>query len=324
MVESLSALLEQVIDYAGLFPPASLELDPAIRAYARHRAEPEAWMLGRFICPAARLAELDPYFDTLLADGDPLTLCVLCRGSAQPATSAVTLDEDLRAAAAFAAPPGTRVSIESFEVKLSPSLTRLDEIRQTLTAAATVRDGCGFGAVPTFWESLSGNDWRDVQSATVGAVASVNDTLAADGHAAFGFKIRCGGVEPSAFPTVEQLACGIVTAARAGVPLKFTAGLHHPLRRYDEGLGCKMHGFLNVFTAAVLASARGLDESSIFDVLACEKISDFAFSPQGLTWQDQHVTTAEIGAARAAATTSFGSCSFDEPREDLQGLGLLP
>ena len=57
MNASLRALLSGVVDYAGLFPPAGLPLDQAIRNYARYRQGSDAWMLGRFVIPAARLAE---------------------------------------------------------------------------------------------------------------------------------------------------------------------------------------------------------------------------------------------------------------------------
>jgi hypothetical protein len=52
------AFMSELIDYAGLFPPARLDLDTAIRKYARYRDQDEAWMLGRFIIPAGQLAQL--------------------------------------------------------------------------------------------------------------------------------------------------------------------------------------------------------------------------------------------------------------------------
>ena len=51
------AFLNGLVDYAGLFPPAGLGMKEAVAEYARHRREPEAWMLGRFVVPAARFAE---------------------------------------------------------------------------------------------------------------------------------------------------------------------------------------------------------------------------------------------------------------------------
>src|SRR5713101_2167456 len=80
MLPSLRAMLTGIIDYAGMFPPAKLPLDQAIRNYARYRTEPESWMLGRFICPAARLGELAPYFEELFLAGPPLTISALGRG----------------------------------------------------------------------------------------------------------------------------------------------------------------------------------------------------------------------------------------------------
>jgi hypothetical protein len=52
------ALLERLIDHAPLFPPASLELPEALAEDRRARASPFAFVLGRFVCPASRLAEL--------------------------------------------------------------------------------------------------------------------------------------------------------------------------------------------------------------------------------------------------------------------------
>lgn len=137
-----------------------------------------------------------------------------------------------------------------------------------------------------------------------------------------GFKLRCGGLEAAAFPTPEQVAFVIAACRDAKVPLKFTAGLHHPIRHYNTGLQTHMHGFLNVFVAGVLAHARGLSAEQLQPILEDEDARSFAFDDAGLRWKDQHATTEEITAARKFVT-SFGSCSFDEPRDDLRALGWL-
>ena len=51
-------LLTGLIDYAGLFPPASLSMEEAVRSYDSYRRGPYAWMLNRFIVPAARAHEV--------------------------------------------------------------------------------------------------------------------------------------------------------------------------------------------------------------------------------------------------------------------------
>ena len=58
LARSLQTLLAGLIDYAGLFPPASLSMEQALANYARYREGEHAWMLGRFVVPAARAAEV--------------------------------------------------------------------------------------------------------------------------------------------------------------------------------------------------------------------------------------------------------------------------
>src|SRR5579859_2639421 len=74
MNASLRALLSNVIDYAGLFPPAALPLDQALGNYARYRQGPDAWMLGRFVIAATALGQLAPYRGGLAAGFVPVGL----------------------------------------------------------------------------------------------------------------------------------------------------------------------------------------------------------------------------------------------------------
>lgn len=59
---SLHALLDQLIDYAGLFPPAALTMQDAVRNYARYRDGEYAWALGKFVVPQARASEVPQEF----------------------------------------------------------------------------------------------------------------------------------------------------------------------------------------------------------------------------------------------------------------------
>src|SRR4051794_25100579 len=94
MTASLRTLLTNVIDYAGLFPPASLSLDESIRNYAKYLRSPDRWMLGKFICPATKLSELTPYLNELFPTGEPLQISALGRGGKTSDEFRIAMERD--------------------------------------------------------------------------------------------------------------------------------------------------------------------------------------------------------------------------------------
>src|ERR1700722_18063931 len=66
-VEVVGVLLRDLIDYAGLFPPASLAMAPTVANYDAYCRSEWNWILGRFIVPAARLGEFENAFAELPA-----------------------------------------------------------------------------------------------------------------------------------------------------------------------------------------------------------------------------------------------------------------
>src|SRR5713226_8995227 len=61
-VDAAGVLLRDLIDYAGLFPPASLAMAPSVANYDAYSRSEWDWILGRFIVPVARLAEFEEAF----------------------------------------------------------------------------------------------------------------------------------------------------------------------------------------------------------------------------------------------------------------------
>ena len=84
-----------------------------------------------------------------------------------------------------------------------------------------------------------------------------------------------------------------------------------------------MHGFLNVFCAAVLIHAGVLAKSELAVLLGDESPEHFSFDDNGFAWKDARATLEEVSEARYDLIVSFGSCSFDEPLSYLRELGLL-
>jgi len=119
-------------------------------------------------------------------------------------------------------------------------------------------------------------------------------------------KFRTGGLDAAAFPTAGALAGWIDAALDRETPFKCTAGLHRAIRHTGDD-GFEHHGFLNV----LVATGRAWDGARRDEVAdALEERSAAALD------------TSDLDRARRWFT-SFGSCSVDEPRDDLVELGLI-
>jgi hypothetical protein len=135
---------------------------------------------------------------------------------------------------------------------------------------------------------------------------NVEEEIARLGALGLRSKVRCGG---TATPTVADLARFVHGCRRAGVAFKATAGLHGAVRHDRE------HGFLNLLAAVVFG-----DEES---ALAEEDADSFALDASGFRWREQEAGTEQVVVARERLH-AIGSCSFFEPVEELERLGMLP
>ena len=72
----------------------------------------------------------------------------------------------------------------------------------------------------------------------------------------------------------------------------------------------------------VLGLEHDWTEKQIAEMLEDEDPASFSFNDDSFAWRDASVATQRVLAHRELVT-SLGSCSFDEPREDLRALNLL-
>src|SRR5438552_120026 len=303
LAASLRALLAHSIDYAGMFPPCQLELEPALMNQADYLRAPDAWMLSAFVLPVDQFASAKQ----VLSDFDPLhPLRVSALGSKTESAGA------FREALAR-----TNVAVRSLSAHNVDlvSVTQLEMfLPRDVDAPLLNEAGSILGRLPIFWEAPP-----DRAEQTIAMVAEINSNADAP---TFGDKLRTGGVTADLFPTSMQIAHALVTPATHQVPTKFTAGLHHPLRQYRDEVQTKMHGFLNVLGAAVLAAEHKWDVAQTALMLDDEDLSSFVFTDEFFAWRDWQIDVRRLRDRRKFVTT-FGSCSFDEPREDLRALGLM-
>ena len=287
---ALHALLESLVDYAGLFPPAALDMQTAAASYAQYREGEFSWMLGKFIVPAVRLQELASY----LPDSSSLwSLSVLVGPDYEH--DSIAIHEFLRS-------NGERATVDAIEGKVS---TEDDLVRMARVIPPGV---AGYAEVP-----LSGDDDR--------LLALVWDTQ-------MRAKVRTGGLTNDAFPSAVALARFLRACASMRLPFKATAGLHHPIRcvrpltyEKDSPTGL-MHGFVNLFLAAAFVRL-GMGESEVVQILEAEDASEFAFDDETARWRMHPISTEDLRSTRREFAISFGSCSFEDPICDLKSLNLI-
>ena len=300
---SLRTLLSQSIDYAGMFPPCSLALEPAVQNQAEYVRSPDAWMLNTFVLPVQQ-------FDSakqLLSQFDfsyPLRVAALGPKTANVDAFLDSLEDADAAIRSFSKYQVDLVQINHLEMFLPDDVDTavLNEARAII------------GDLPVFWEAPP-----EKAEQTIALLAEHNSD---EETAMFGYKLRTGGVTADAFPTSAQIADALVTPATHQLPIKFTAGLHHPIRQFRQEVKTKMHGFLNVLGAAVLAAEHRWSTEQTATMLEDENPESFSFTDDFFAWREWKIDTERL-QYRRRFVRSFGSCSFDEPREDLRALKLL-
>ncbi len=319
MSSALAAFMASLIDYAGLFPPATLAVPAAVAEYAGHRQEPEAWMLGRFIAPAGRLAEIGTAAGPHLGAGPAWGFSVLVGARDEAQEALRVLAEQADHITRFEADHPGQVRVECLETAIPADggVSAQDFVPALLSGLRAE----GLGRRDIFLEIPSAGGDSEVLAAIAAAVPS--HTGQEDGFSRIGAKLRCGGVTPGAFPSCERIAAVIHECARLDLPLKCTAGLHHPVRHRAAAPDVMMHGFLNVFGAGLLAWSAQADLDVLVECVTETDPAAFAFTGDTFAWRDHRVDAEAMRRIRSRSLSGFGSCSFNEPRADLQTLGLL-
>jgi hypothetical protein len=294
-MRALKELLHASIDYAGLFPPAQLDMTTAVENYARYLASASAWALGRFIVPAARLPELAEAAQRCWADpaGTPWSIAALA-GSNRAG--------DLAHIRGFNAAHAAQGHVDTLELKASSTA----EIQRSMAEIPPQLQV--YVEIPI--DEDPGNLIQEI------------------GRRGARAKVRTGGVARDAFPSPTQLARFMARCVASGVPFKATAGLHHPVRAeyrltYEPGAPTgRMFGFLNLFIAAALLRS-GLNLDVAEQVLEESNPSAFQVGENAIAWREHKLTLSDLKHLRQQVLISFGSCSFTEPLDELKALHLL-
>jgi hypothetical protein len=268
-------------------------MDAAVRNYDSYMRGEHAWMLGRFIVPAARLTEYEDAIGAMAIDASAWRLSVL------------TTAADVERVTRFNADRRDRFGeIDVLEIKTADA----SEIQKAASA---------YGMGYQLYFETPAEMWRSL--------------LPAIGAAHARAKIRTGGEVPTAIPEESRVLEFLRLASERRIAFKATAGLHHPLRSMrrltykPDSPTALMHGFLNVFYAAVLLWHEPERRQEAAWMLNERDADSITMDEMTMTWHNSGVTLTaqQIEQARRQFCIGFGSCSFAEPIDDLRMLGWL-
>jgi hypothetical protein len=295
-METMRDAFSEIVDYAGLFPPATCSMADAVRHFDAYRNSSDRWMLGRFVVAGARLGELAHALTSEQiepAPADPWRLSVVMGGE---------IAEELPRIALFNADRASRgVVADAIEFRVATP----DDV---VTAATAIPHGLR----------------RHFEVPITGPYEALAVAMKRAGVFA---KVRTGGTTPELFPSSEALAGFLAAVTEQGLPFKATAGLHHPIRGTypltyaPDAPHHTMFGFVNVLLATA-ELARGGTILTAQSILEEADASQLFRDAAGLHWRDHRYGPDELAGVRTRFFLGFGSCSFREPVDELRHEGI--
>ncbi len=246
-------ILEGLFDYAGLFPPANLDMQPTVNNWSTYANGDDSWMLARLIIPVSRLNEFKSAAKDILPSAEEQDMwqisVLLPPASSEGFESAVqaTIDFNFEDCGAVA-------NIVEFKAS---SAIEIDK------ALSILHDD-----LFPFIEIPIDKDPRGLLASLSGAIA--------------GAKVRTGGIVPELYPSAEDLARFIHSCALSGQPFKATAGLHHPCANINDNVGVREFGFLSILQSAAFASTNDCNVGDIIEILLCDTPDLSSFSEEQL------------------------------------------
>jgi len=241
-------MLEGIIDYAGLFPPANLDMQSHVNNWVAYGQSVDSWMLARLIIPASRLDEFKRAAESMLpgVDEELWQLSVLL-----PQVSSDQFESAVQATI-------------DFNMEECGAVANVVEFKANTTTEVDRALSCLHDDLFPFIELPIDEDPR-------GLIASLSGTIS-------GAKVRTGGITKDLYPTSADLARFIHSCAVVGQTFKATAGMHHPSQHQNQTVGVLEFGFLAVLQATAAASIGNANVEEVEQILTASSVDFSAYS----------------------------------------------
>ena len=245
-------MLEGLVDYAGLYPPANLDMQPVVDNWARYLTSADSWMLARLIIPANRLDEF-----------------LECASGVLPSQ-----DEEMWQLSVLLPPARDEKFSASVQKTIDFNISDVGAVANVVEFKASNTSEIEF-ALDLLHDDLFPYIELPIEDDPRGLIAALSGVIA-------GAKVRTGGITKDLYPSSSNLARFIHSCAVADQPFKATAGMHHPCRNEIKSVGMVEFGFLSVLQATVAASVDGASVEEVEQILTLDTVDFSKYSEQDL------------------------------------------
>ncbi len=323
-MQSLNIFMQGLLDYAGLFPPATLSLENSLKNFAEYNHHNQKDWLGKFILPINKIDDTilllnnQNIFSTLK---NKAQLSIILSNSKTLSEYKNCAQNDLLSIKKLINQFGNTIDLQSFEILPPNDIFNSENtnlLKNFLNYSTEVlfefKNKTDFYCELPLSEKL--NDYLT-------EIKKHNENI---NLLKISVKLRTGGVTPQQIPCPKDIAEAILLCAKHKIPLKATAGLHVPVPNENLQVGAILHGFLNIFSCMLLCYDQILSYKNIINIEEMKKIissysyKDFKFSETGLQigeTKDRFISNQNMTDLRKSYIKSFGTCSFLEPIEHL-------
>ena len=188
---SLYHFLDKLIDYAGLFPPAKLEIEPSLKNYAEYIKSTDKWMMSQFIIPVLRLNEIPTGLMKNYSENFHLNLSLISGD----------ICNDIATVNKFINMNNNSTIFTGYESRISD----LAMFSQNLLDVQELGQNQNLN-FESFYEVSPNDSWMNQMNEAVSIISAFN----AEYEANIGLKLRCGGVEADMFPSAKDIAHAIL------------------------------------------------------------------------------------------------------------------
>ncbi len=329
MSKSLHQLLATAVNYAGLYPPTSLKLNEALNSYVDFSHSKYSWMLANFVLPHNELPSLSNFADRKHHLKGPLSLCIT-----GPETETLfefknvinSIEKEIKEA--HTGYPG-EVRTNLLELKLplnSVETLNPEELIKALEAVVSTTAESRLLPHRVFFE-VPGHEYSaEITKKIIKVIAVHNKSILkrkVNNYLFSGIKINCSDKKAGEIPDAAYIADVLLYARDANVAVKFSGKENTPFPSYNYSFGTKVHGFINIFAASILAYTQDLTLEETVEVIEEKSPENFSFKDDYFAWRELAAPTLEIKMLRMLSITSFNFTSFTTPVDGLKELGYI-